>query len=385
MTDITSAAESAVLVQEIPLGSSHQFRLGRVTLNRPKAHNALNLEMIDTLLNQLTEWANDPNIVMVWLDGAGEKAFCAGGDVVEVYLSMVRHSTDPNDAVNAEALTYFSHEYRLDHMLHTYSKPLMCWGHGLVMGGGLGLLAGAGYRIVTEQSQLAMPEITIGLFPDVGGSWFLNRMPGRTGLFAALTGARMNAADALFAGLADRYIASDQQDALLAALRDAAWEGAPDRDHLTLDRLLRELARKSERSQPMPPSNLRRHFDRINELLDYPTVPEKVFSIIGLTDDDPWLQKAARTLDAGSPAAAFVIDRQLRQTRVASLAEALQQELALAVACCRLGEFQEGVRALLIDKDRAPVWRFPDVASVDPAYVDAHFETALNPNPLQDL
>lgn len=376
-----SGTEPAVIVQEMPLGTDHKYRLGRLTLNRPKAFNALNLEMINTLLHQLDVWARDPNIVMVWLEGAGEKAFCAGGDVVEVYLSLRRDA----GAVNDEALTYFSREYRLDHRLHTYPKPLVCWGHGVVMGGGLGLLAGAGYRIVTEQSRLAMPEITIGLFPDVGGSWFLNRMPGQTGRFVALTAAPMNAADALFAGLADRYIPHDQQEHVLEQIRDATWEGDPNQDHLTLGRLLREFAHKAQHDHPLAPSNLRQHFDRINELLDHPTVPEMVYAITGLTDDDPWLKTAAQNLIHGSPTGAFVINRQLQATKRASLIEVFQQELVLAVACCQLGEFQEGVRALLIDKDKSPTWRFPDIASVDEAYVDAHFELDLTPNPLQDL
>ncbi|MEX0584481.1 MAG: enoyl-CoA hydratase/isomerase family protein [Natronospirillum sp.] len=376
-----TSADAPVLMQEIPLGTAQKFRLGRLTLNRPTALNALNLDMIEILLQQLQAWSNDPSIVMVWLEGAGDRAFCAGGDVVEVYLSMARNGAE----INQHAVDYFSREYRLDHLIHTYRKPLVCWGQGVVMGGGLGLLAGAGYRVVTDQSRLAMPEITIGLFPDVGGSWFLNRMPGHTGRFAALTGAQLNAADALFAGLADRYIAHDQKAKVLHALRNASWNGEEAQDHLTVDRLLREFAQLSSRTKPMAESNLRQHFDRINQLVDHPTLAETVYAISGLRDDDPWLQKAAQTLQHGSPSSAYVIDRQLRQTRTASLVEVFQQELNLAVACCHLGEFQEGVRALLVDKDKAPQWQFPDIASVEPAFVEAHFDTALNPNPLQDL
>ncbi|TGG91158.1 enoyl-CoA hydratase/isomerase family protein [Natronospirillum operosum] len=375
--------EPPVLFSEIPLGPHGQFRLGRATLNRPRALNALGRDMIGLLLEQLPRWAEDPNIVAVWLDGEGDRAFCAGGDVVQVYLSMTSEDRYAED----EALDYFSHEYRLDHMIHVFPKPLICWGNGIVMGGGLGLMVGAGTRVVTEQTRIAMPEITISLFPDVGGSWFLNRMPGHSGRFVALTAAHLNASDALFAGLADRFIPHGAHERVLQAMRDEHWSGDPHQDQARLDRLLRgysHLGNAGIRKQ-LPASPLRQHLDRINDLVDHPTLAETVHAICGLTDNDPWLQQAAANLRQGSPTAAHVINHQLQRARHWSLAEVFRAELELAVNCCRLGEFQEGVRALLIDKDKQPRWRYPDVESVEQQFVDAHFEPLPQPNPLADL
>lgn len=375
------ADEPAVILREDPLDKTGRFRLGRVTLNREKSLNALGKDMIDILLHQLPIWAKDPTIVAVWLEGAGDKAFCAGGNIVQVYESMKTHG----DAENPAAIDYFSHEYRLDYMIHTYPKALVCWGNGIVMGGGLGLMAGAGFRVVTEHTRMAMPEVTISLFPDVGASWFLNRLPGHTGRFLGLTAAQINGPDALFAGLADRYISHDLRDDVIDACREADWQEDMAQDRLILDRILREFEGHSRAASPPPESNLRRHLDRINELTDQPTLVETFNAITGVEEDDPWLQKAARTLKQGSPTAVHVIDRQLRRARHWSLADTFRHELVLATNCCRLGEFQEGVRALLIDKDKQPQWRFPDIESVDPAFVDAHFEEHWHQNPLANL
>ena len=182
--------------------AANGMRFGIATLNAPQTLNGLSLEMVDLLAARLDEWARDPGVALVVLQGAGEKAFCAGGDLHGLYRSMGENQGKSGWS-NAYARRFFEHEYRLDYRIHTYPKPVLCWGHGIVMGGGIGLMMGASHRVVSETSRLAMPEVSIGLFPDVGGSWLLNRMPGRIGLFLALTGAHMNTADAFFAGLAD--------------------------------------------------------------------------------------------------------------------------------------------------------------------------------------
>jgi enoyl-CoA hydratase/carnithine racemase len=155
-------------------------------------------------------WAFDPGIVMVMLEGAGERAFCAGADLHRMHKTMqVHHASAERDDIRANtyALHFFTREYRLDYLIHTYPKPVLAWGQGVVMGGGVGLMVGVSHRVVTEQVRVAMPEINIGLFADVGGSWFLNRAPGKTGLFLALTAAQLNASDAIFTGLADFQVA----------------------------------------------------------------------------------------------------------------------------------------------------------------------------------
>ncbi|EWG99884.1 hypothetical protein Q427_22465 [Halomonas sp. BC04] len=180
--------ELAVIFDERPTRDGG--RIGVATLNAPKSLNALTLTMAQQLMAKLDAWAVDRSIVAVWLEGAGEKAFCAGGDVVALYRSMTEEGENRGsgrDSVFAE--TYFTTEYRLDYRIHTYPKPILLWGDGIIMGGGLGLTAGASHRIVTETTRIAMPEITIGLYPDIGASWFLNRMPPGIGAYLGITGA----------------------------------------------------------------------------------------------------------------------------------------------------------------------------------------------------
>ena len=207
-------------------------RIGIATLDAPKALNALNLPMIEVLGEQLHSWASDPGVVCVLLRGNGAKAFCAGGDVRALAQACLARP----GSVPALAATFFAAEYHLDYRLHTYPKPLLCWGHGHVLGGGMGLLQGANVRIVTPSSRLAMPEISIGLYPDVGASWFLARLPGKLGLFLGLTGAPINARDALDLGLADRFFGEEQQEALLEELLQLNWQEQTD---LQLNSLLK--------------------------------------------------------------------------------------------------------------------------------------------------
>lgn len=177
MTAIDNPVTAPVLFEEWQCAD--KSLLGVATLNLPKALNALNLEMVKLLLAKLTEWEQREDVGAVLLRGAGEKAFCAGGDVVSLHNAM----KDNPGAVPAAAREFFCEEYQLDHAIHAFSKPFIVWGSGIVMGGGMGLLMGASHRIATETSRMAMPEITIGLFPDVGGSFFLNKMPPGCGLF----------------------------------------------------------------------------------------------------------------------------------------------------------------------------------------------------------
>src|SRR5690606_3190798 len=200
--------EHAVLFEERAAGGGK--RIAFAQLNAEKSLNALNQTMIDLLRPRLAAWAEDPAIACVVLSGSGDKAFCAGGDIIGLYRAMREHPGGPNPLVER----FFETEYRLDYQIHTYPKPILCWGHGIVMGGGLGLMAGASHRVATERSRIAMPELGIGFFRDVGASWFLNRMPGRLGLYLGLTGSTLNATDALYAGLADYFVPAAQRDAV---------------------------------------------------------------------------------------------------------------------------------------------------------------------------
>jgi enoyl-CoA hydratase/carnithine racemase len=369
------------------LATADGHRIGRVTLDAPRSLNALTLEMIDALQSQLDAWATDDAIAAVWLEGAGGKAFCAGGDVVALHHAILDgqtgHAPDAAEHRNDESFVarYFSHEYRLDHTLHGYPKPVVAWGDGIVMGGGIGLFIGASHRIVTPRSQLAMPEITIGLYPDVGASWFLNRMPGRSGLFLGLTGARLNASDALFVGLADRLIDDTRRETVIDDLLQADWRD-PAR---AVGHVLRQHADACRERAPPPEVQPRlATLDALTDADDDATLIRRV--IDAASDDDPWIARAAKNLAAGSPLSARLILRQLSRCRRLSLAEVLREELNLSLACAARGDLAEGVRALLIDKDRNPRWQHVH-GDVPDADIQACFVSPWDrdSHPLRDL
>lgn len=329
------ATTSLVQVREIE--AQGKFRIGHATLNAEKALNALSLDMVGALDAALRRWAEDPSIACVVLDGAGEKAFCAGGDV-----RFLRHAamTHQGPGPNLQAQAFFAEEYRLDHRIHTYPKPILLWGSGIVMGGGLGLLAGASHRVVTETSRFAMPEISIGLFPDVGGSWFLPRMPGRVGLFLSLTGAAFNGADARFLGLGDHLLATADRGAVLGRLAETAWTCETEANHARLTELLGGFSGPVGLTSPV-----QRHAETIEHLTQGATLAEVRAKIIGYDGDEPWLQKAGRTLGAGSPTTAALIWELHRKARHLSLAEVFRLELIVALVLRAPGFFRGRARA----------------------------------------
>tara|TARA_R110001583_G_scaffold78261_3_gene212280 strand:- start:848 stop:1981 length:1134 start_codon:yes stop_codon:yes gene_type:complete len=365
---------SAVLFTEHPAGNGK--KIIRARLNSEKSLNALTLEMIRLLAPKLPEWQDDPCVAAVILDGAGEKAFCAGGDIVNLYKGMVGE-TPVAEGERGFCETFFIEEYQLDHAIHCFSKPLIVWGSGIVMGGGLGLMAGANYRVVTESSRIAMPEVSIGLYPDVGGTWFLNRMPGRVGLFLGLTASAMNAADCRYAGLADRFIQSDKRAQMIELLQAVAWGDQLEALHHGVNTVLRQLEQESLAAQPplQPESQLLKHFDQINALMDHYALGDIVNALLSLETDDRWLQRAQAAVRSGSPAAMALIFAQIKRGKHLSLKEVFQAELDLSVNCAKAGEFTEGVRALLIDKDGKPDWRFKSLDEVDAAWIEALFVT----------
>lgn len=357
-------------------------RLGIATLDSPATLNALSLAMVDGLQIALTQWATDPDVVAVVLDGEGEKAFCAGGDLRDLYQSI----RDCGRGPNAYARQFFSREYRLDYLIHTYPKPLLCWGHGIVMGGGMGLMAGASHRVVTERTRMAMPEIGIGLFPDVGGSWFLNRLPVRTGLFLALTGAPLNAADALFAGLADFHLPNAARESVLAAMAGTGWQEDAAGNARLLSRLLQAQAEATPAAAPPAGSNLRSSFDAIQVLIGHDSLPDIAARLEAAAGGDSWLGAAAANFLKGSPTSAALAHALLQRARHLSLREVFQLEFDVAIGCCANHDFAEGIRALLVDKDRQPRWRPGRLAEVDAAVIADHFRARhAGPNPLADL
>lgn len=358
-------------------------RIGMATLNAPRTLNGLSLEMTRLLEAQLVAWAEDASIACVVLRGAGEKAFCAGGDLHGLYRSMrqYRDSGLQDITENSHAAAFFEEEYRLDYRIHTYPKPLLCWGHGIVMGGGIGLMAGASHRVVTERSRLAMPEITIGLFPDVGGSWLLARVPHGAGLFLALTGAPLNAGDALHAGLADVCIDSTRQDQVLDAMAAQAWSGRGDADRDALSALLSGFAARPPRGP------LEIHAGTVARLCAAGSLEQVVQAIAQLPTEDAWLQTAQATLAAGAPGALRLSWELQRRAAGLTLAQTFRLECIAALHVAAHGDFAEGIRALLVDKDRTPHWNPPTLAQADARWAETFFVSpwADSAHPLADL
>ena len=355
-------SDQVVLFDAIKTVGGKSF--GVATLNAPASLNALSVAMVRRLTPKLREWAADPDIVGVLLQAAGEKAFCAGGDLRQLYQTLL----DCGPERNTYAERFFGEEYALDYLIHTFPKPFMCWGHGIVMGGGIGLMAGASHRVVTAQSRLAMPEINIGLYPDVGGSWFLRRMPGRTGLFLALTAANLNAADALFCGLADVCVPHDHKANVLDAIASATWAGEANADRAALSRI---LAAAGDGTTP-PVSKLRAHFDTIQALMAGDDLIDIATRLRALHSDDPWLQNASTSFGQGAPSSAALSFALWQRVHRMSFAEVLRLEYWASLGCCAQKDFAEGIRAVLVDKDRKPKWQPATLEEVTPAFIDDH-------------
>jgi len=378
---LTREDAEAVLAER---GTETGHVLGVVTLNAPQTLNSLTLGMIDAIDAQLRAWEHDDRVVAVVLRGSGERAFCAGGDIQALYRA-IRRNLDAGDQVDDYAETFFEHEYRLDYLVHTFRKPIVCWAHGVTMGGGLGLLSGASHRVVSETVRVAMPEITIGLFPDAGGTWLLSRMPGRLGLFLGLTGAHLNGSDARDVGLAHALVAGARQADFERALAEAQWTGHGHDDRERLDALLADFDAGSESSRPA--AQLQPHAASINDALNAAGSQSsaKVRAILELKGRDRWLDRAAEGLERGCPMTAAVIDEQLARAEHMSLPDMFKMEMVIAARCARGPDFAEGVRALLIEKDNAPRWAHASVAEVTEAELARHFTPPWERNPLEDL
>lgn len=381
--------EASVLFDTEPTDCGHL--IGVMTLNTPKSLNALSVDMCQLLSAQLEQWQSDDQIVALVLKGAGDKAFCAGGDIRKLYDSMSTSAPLPNPY----ATEFFSHEYRLYRQMHFYAKPLILWGDGIIMGGGMGLMAACSHRLVTERTRFAMPEVTIGLFPDASGSWFLQRMPAKTGLFLGLTGAMCNGNDALLANLAEYAVASSDYDAVIQRLRQSNWQAAMDSSYTdnSHDNSAHRIVSRALAAQPvadLPPSKLATYWRPIQQLMnsgglgDIDAVlqsDEALAQLDAAFVEDSWTQRAVATYRHGCPTTAALTYALYHKVTDLSIEQVLYLETNVAVHCAANPDFKEGVRALLIDKDRNPQWSrsLADCLSAEGhAYIQQHF---VNPYP----
>ena len=330
-------------------------RAGRITLNRPAALNALTYPMLTAIADALDTWRSDPAVELVILDGAGDRALCAGGDIISLYEASAK-GVKPDASV---AANFWRDEYRLNAAIKRYPKPYVAIMDGIVMGGGVGLSAHGRYRIVTEKTMVAMPETAIGLIPDVGGTWLLGHAQGRFGEYLGLTGARMDGADAIQAGFADIFMPRADVAGFVARLCDT--NAGP------LDEILDAAA-----DHPVPASKIAAAHDLISKLFTSDTIDAIHHAALGTTN--PLAQRVASDLATKSPKALALTLAAIRRARtLPSLEAALVIEYRLVNRLYRDGEFIEGVRALLVDKDKAPKWSPPTSAGVTAALIESYF------------
>ncbi len=323
--------------------------VGRITLNRPKALHALNTAMCEAMIGALLAWRTDPAVKLVMIDHSGERGFCAGGDI--------RMLAQSGAGDGAQARQFFHTEYRLNALLEAYPKPTLAVMDGIVMGGGVGISLPCDYRVATDRTAFAMPEAGIGLFPDVGGGWWLPRLPGETGMWLALTGARIKAADCLLLGIATDYVLSSQIEPLKAPIVA---------DPAAVETLLTEF--EAEAGEPP----LSHHQDAIDAAFAAPSV-EHILQ--GLREDgSEWAIAQHDTLLTKSPQTLKVAFRQLRAGRMLkSFPEHMAMEYRIGARVVARHDFLEGVRAVIVDKDNAPKWNPPLLESVTAAMLDEIF------------
>lgn len=346
---------------------SKAMRIGRARLNRPKQLNGINLEMVRLLSHQLRRWRSDTSIAAVILQAEGEKGFSAGGDVAEV----IRQVRDGGDERYAYGDAFFEEEYILDRMIHRFGKPFIVFSHGVNMGGGMGLSAGASHRIIAESSKVAMPEIHIGLFPDVGGGFFLNRLPPGVGMIMALTGLIINESDAIYAGLFDAFVPKAKWDSTIDHLTQLEFTQDWQMNHQLVSTWI--LQHDASLDDAMASSMLSHYAKALRWIGSQPTPASMLEQLQRAAQDDPWFDAPAKSLERGSPTAALISHRYLHDCFHRSLDEVLGLDLVLARRFLRGHDFPEGVRALLIDKDKKPSWRRRRFSEVTADEVALHF------------
>ena len=333
-------------------------RVAHLTLNRPQALNALTHGMIVSMANLFTQWSKDETINAIVMRGAGEKSFCAGGDIRALRDSVLNDGTLHHD--------FFIDEYRLDYQLHRYVKPVICLLDGIVMGGGMGISQGSGFRIVGPKTKMAMPETGIGLFPDVGGSYFLSRS--RVGHYLGLTGQMIKAADAIYANLADRFMTTDAIASLVKKLDAHKWSAKPAHDVATLIDALATAPADTATLAPLQTA-IDEHF------APQKTVRETINSLEQESRQElqAWATSTATILKTRSPTLLEVTRRQLNRGSKLTLAECFRMELGLVYHCFEHGDLIEGIRAVIIDRDNQPHWNPPTLAELDNDAVSAFF------------
>ena len=365
-----------VLFERLPAKDGGYVELA--TLNAPATLNSLTLEMIDVLTPRLEAWREDDELKCVVIRGSGERAFCAGGDI-QALQGAINENHSAGEIVNNYPETFFEREYRLDYHLHCFPKPIVVLGGGVVMGGGLGLFAGGSVRVVTPKSRIALPEITIGLFPDAGASWLLGQLPTGHAAFLGLTGSHLNGADALACGLGTHAIDVDRLHQIPQRLAQQNWLDDPAANKTLAADAVKTFAAEAEVA--LPDAQLL----RLTKDISLGQGLDPMDAMRSQAGNSDWIDKGLATMEAGCPTSLAVVCEQLRRVRSMSLEECFQLEMVIAAQCARHKDFAEGVRALLVDKDNNPQWTYASLDEVPQHHIDAHFTAPWPENPLSGL
>jgi enoyl-CoA hydratase len=342
-----------VELPEREVESHVEGRLGIITLNRPKALNALNLSMVEQLDALLADWAGNPAVDAVLIRSASERAFCAGGDVRSIGILP-----DPAERM-AAGQAFFGTEYRVNYRINSFPKPYLALINGVAMGGGLGLSIHGSHRVVSENVRIAMPETVLGLFPDVGGTWFLNRCPGSIGRYLALIGPHIGAADALTAGLATHHV---RLDAFPRLTEDLAAAGRL--DAATVDSILGDHSRAPQ------PGTLTERASEIDRLFGGYNLNAVLDRIDKTAADQPWIAEAQAVIRRASPTSLRGTWRRMVDGKGQSIEKVLTDDFTMAVHMVGRDDFAEGVRAILVDKDQSPQWLPPTLDAVLESDID---------------
>ena len=362
-----------VIFSDLETTSGHF--LGHAELSVESTLNSLSLDMVRLLRPALKAWAKRDDIVGVVITAAGDRAFCAGGDIQALYHAIVANH-EAGDVVDDYPFRFFEEEYRLDFEIHQFPKPLITLGHGIVMGGGLGIFGASRFRVLTEKSRLAVPEITIGLFPDAGASWTLRNMSAHWASFLGLSGSHINAADALLSGLGTHIVTHDERGVILDGAKALEWQ-ANEQDYEMVSDWLSHLE-----APDCAAAELVHVPERQPDFSDFGAEIEATRALAGTSD---WIDRGLANLEHGCPTTAGIVVEQLRRVPDMSLADTFRMELTVATHCARNADFREGVRALLIDKDNEPKWQYGDLGGLDWDYVLSHFVDPWTNHPLADL
>jgi enoyl-CoA hydratase/carnithine racemase len=323
---------------------------GKITLNSPRTYNALNAEMATEISRLLDLWQEDKSISALMIDSDLEKAFCAGGDVVSLYKLAKAGEVET-------ARSFFSKEYTLDLKIHNYPKPIVVFGNSIVMGGGVGIHNGASHRIMTDKTVFAMPEVSIGFFPDVGASYFLSRLKDNMGLFVGASGCRLTGSDCKFMGLTDFLLAEDKLSQVKRNLLTMPLALDVEDD---LNAEFESLSISQDSETPFM-----KHYDLIKSWVRSGEVADLVAGFESYDGDNEWMLQTKKTFLTGCPSTWYIVEKMMREGKGRTVEECFQMEARIAETLMDEGNFFEGVRALLVEKDRNPKWNAKTLEEVN--------------------